>query len=64
MPRRSWRKSGPEAPRVVALSGHDSTPWICDAFQQTFGDRYRTMRVGEKLQIIAGGVLGEHGVVR
>jgi 7,8-dihydropterin-6-yl-methyl-4-(beta-D-ribofuranosyl)aminobenzene 5'-phosphate synthase len=51
-------------PRVVALSGHDSTPWTCDAFQQTFGDRYRTMRVGDRLQITAGGALGEHGVVR
>jgi 7,8-dihydropterin-6-yl-methyl-4-(beta-D-ribofuranosyl)aminobenzene 5'-phosphate synthase len=41
-------------PRVVALSGHDSTPWTFAAFQQAFGDRYRTLRVGEELRIGAG----------
>lgn len=40
-------------PRVVALSGHDSTPWAFDAFQRAFGDRYRTLRVGEPLRIAA-----------
>ena len=29
-------------PRVVALSGHDSTPWTYDTFGRRFGDRYRT----------------------
>ena len=40
-------------PRVVALSGHDSTPWTFEAFQQAFGDGYRTMRVGSELRISA-----------
>jgi 7,8-dihydropterin-6-yl-methyl-4-(beta-D-ribofuranosyl)aminobenzene 5'-phosphate synthase len=42
-------------PRIVALSGHDSTPWTFAAFQRTFGDRYRTLRVGEELRIGADG---------
>lgn len=41
-------------PGLVALSGHDSTPWTLDAFGQAFGDRYRTLRVGEDLVIAAG----------
>jgi 7,8-dihydropterin-6-yl-methyl-4-(beta-D-ribofuranosyl)aminobenzene 5'-phosphate synthase len=40
-------------PRVVALSGHDSTPWTYAAFERAFGDRYRTLRVGEELRISA-----------
>lgn len=42
-------------PRLVALSGHDSTQWTLDAFAQAFGDRYRTLRVGEELVITATG---------
>jgi 7,8-dihydropterin-6-yl-methyl-4-(beta-D-ribofuranosyl)aminobenzene 5'-phosphate synthase len=42
-------------PRVIALSGHDSTPWTYDAFSRRFGDRYRTLRVGEELRITAAG---------
>jgi 7,8-dihydropterin-6-yl-methyl-4-(beta-D-ribofuranosyl)aminobenzene 5'-phosphate synthase len=38
-------------PRVVAVSGHDSTPWTFRAFEQAFGDGYRTLRVGEELRI-------------
>jgi 7,8-dihydropterin-6-yl-methyl-4-(beta-D-ribofuranosyl)aminobenzene 5'-phosphate synthase len=38
-------------PRLVALSGHDSTPWTCQAFGQCFGDRYRTLRAGEELRV-------------
>lgn len=38
-------------PRIVALSGHDSTPWTFDAFAAAFGDGYRTLRVGEELRI-------------
>jgi len=38
-------------PQVVALSSHDSTPWTYDAFARRFGDRYRTLRVGEELHI-------------
>lgn len=45
------------APDVVALSGHDSTPWTIDAFGRAFGDRYRTLRVGEEL-VISGGSAG------
>ena len=40
-------------PRVVAVSGHDSTPWTYRAFEQAFGDGYRTLRVGEELRIPA-----------
>ena len=40
-------------PQVVALSGHDSTPWTYDAFTHRFGDRYRTLRAGEALRITA-----------
>ncbi len=38
-------------PYVVALSGHDSTPWTYNAFREAFGGRYRTLRVGEELRI-------------
>jgi 7,8-dihydropterin-6-yl-methyl-4-(beta-D-ribofuranosyl)aminobenzene 5'-phosphate synthase len=38
-------------PPLVALSGHDSTPWTYQAFADRFGDRYRTLRVGEQLTI-------------
>lgn len=41
-------------PRVVALSGHDSTTWTFEAFERAFGDAYRTLRVGEELAIRAG----------
>jgi 7,8-dihydropterin-6-yl-methyl-4-(beta-D-ribofuranosyl)aminobenzene 5'-phosphate synthase len=40
-------------PRLIALSGHDSTPWTYDAFTRRFGDRYRTLRAGEELRITA-----------
>jgi 7,8-dihydropterin-6-yl-methyl-4-(beta-D-ribofuranosyl)aminobenzene 5'-phosphate synthase len=40
-------------PSIVALSGHDSTPWTYSAFQEAFGDRYRTLRAGEPLVISA-----------
>lgn len=43
-------------PRLVALSGHDSTPWTYDAFARRLGDRYRTMRVGEEVRIDADDV--------
>jgi 7,8-dihydropterin-6-yl-methyl-4-(beta-D-ribofuranosyl)aminobenzene 5'-phosphate synthase len=38
-------------PRIVALSGHDSTPWTYDAFATAFAERYRTLRVGEALVV-------------
>jgi 7,8-dihydropterin-6-yl-methyl-4-(beta-D-ribofuranosyl)aminobenzene 5'-phosphate synthase len=38
-------------PQIIALSGHDSTPWTYDAFERAFGDGYRTLRVGEELLI-------------
>jgi 7,8-dihydropterin-6-yl-methyl-4-(beta-D-ribofuranosyl)aminobenzene 5'-phosphate synthase len=40
-------------PRIVALSGHDSSPWTCGTFKRRLGDRYRTLRVGEELRITA-----------
>ncbi len=43
-------------PKLVALSSHDSTPWTYGAFGRRFGDRYRTLRVGEELRITAAGV--------
>lgn len=42
-------------PRVVALSGHDSTPWTYDRFAQRFGGSYTLLRVGERLRISASG---------
>ena len=42
-------------PQVVALSGHDSTPWTYAAFADRFGSRYRTLQVGEELRISAIG---------
>jgi 7,8-dihydropterin-6-yl-methyl-4-(beta-D-ribofuranosyl)aminobenzene 5'-phosphate synthase len=41
-------------PGLIALSGHDSTPWTLEAFGQAFGDGYRTLRVGEEIVIAAG----------
>lgn len=38
-------------PRIIALSGHDSTPWTYEAMAVAFGDGYRTLRVGEELTI-------------
>jgi 7,8-dihydropterin-6-yl-methyl-4-(beta-D-ribofuranosyl)aminobenzene 5'-phosphate synthase len=40
-------------PRIVALSGYDSTPWTFEAFTGRFGERYRTLRAGEELRISA-----------
>jgi 7,8-dihydropterin-6-yl-methyl-4-(beta-D-ribofuranosyl)aminobenzene 5'-phosphate synthase len=40
-------------PRIIALSGHDSTPWTFEAFTGRFGERYRTLRAGEELRISA-----------
>jgi 7,8-dihydropterin-6-yl-methyl-4-(beta-D-ribofuranosyl)aminobenzene 5'-phosphate synthase len=40
-------------PQLIALSGHDSTPWTYGAFTRRFGDRYRTLRAGEELRITA-----------
>lgn len=42
-------------PGLVALSGHDSTPWTIEAFGQAFGDAYRTVRVGEEIVIASPG---------
>lgn len=42
-------------PRLVALSGHDSTAWTYDAFARALGERYVTMRVGEHLRFAAEG---------
>jgi 7,8-dihydropterin-6-yl-methyl-4-(beta-D-ribofuranosyl)aminobenzene 5'-phosphate synthase len=38
-------------PRMIAVSSHDSTPWTFGAFERAFGERYRTLRVGEELLI-------------
>ncbi len=47
---RSIRERGPG---LIALSGHDSTRWTLDTFARAFGDRYRTLRVGEEIAISA-----------
>jgi 7,8-dihydropterin-6-yl-methyl-4-(beta-D-ribofuranosyl)aminobenzene 5'-phosphate synthase len=44
------------APQVIALSSHDSTPWTYNAFAVAFGDRYRTLRVGDELRVSAQSV--------
>lgn len=49
-------------PRLVALSGHDSTPWTYDAFARRFGARYRTLRAGEELRIAAAPAPGTGGI--
>jgi 7,8-dihydropterin-6-yl-methyl-4-(beta-D-ribofuranosyl)aminobenzene 5'-phosphate synthase len=40
-------------PQLVALSGHDSTPWTIAAFDEAFGDRHQALRVGEEITIAA-----------
>jgi 7,8-dihydropterin-6-yl-methyl-4-(beta-D-ribofuranosyl)aminobenzene 5'-phosphate synthase len=42
-------------PRLVALSGHDSTPWTFDAFTARFADSFRPLRVGEWIKIDTSG---------
>jgi len=44
-------------PLLIALSGHDSTPWTYDAFVRRFADRYRTLLAGEELKISAANVM-------
>jgi len=51
--RKVIRTIAERGPDLVALSGHDSTQWTIDAFGQSFGDRYRTLRVGEEVLIEA-----------
>lgn len=38
-------------PALVALSAHDSTPWTLDAFQIAFGQAFRTLRVGDEVNL-------------
>lgn len=38
-------------PRLVALSGHDSSPWTWTAFAERFGERYGVLRVGDAVQV-------------
>jgi hypothetical protein len=38
---------GQRVPRVVALSGHDSTPWTDQQFAARCGDAYRLLRAGK-----------------
>ncbi|MGE5133640.1 MAG: hypothetical protein ACM32E_12115, partial [Gemmatimonadota bacterium] len=42
-------------PRLVALSGHDSTPWAFAEFERRFGSAYRLVRAGEELRIPLAG---------
>jgi 7,8-dihydropterin-6-yl-methyl-4-(beta-D-ribofuranosyl)aminobenzene 5'-phosphate synthase len=44
---------GQRGPRIVALSGHDSTPWADGQFAARFGGAYRLLRAGEELRITA-----------
>lgn len=41
-------------PALVALSGHDSTPWTMAAFDKAFGERFRPVRVGEEIRVESG----------
>ena len=50
-------------PRLVALSGHDSTPWTFSVFAGRFGDRYRTLRAGAEITI-SGRQQGEPAAVK
>ena len=45
-------------PRLVALSGHDSTPWTFSEFERCFGSAYQLVRVGEEIRIPASGTSG------
>jgi hypothetical protein len=36
---------------MIAVSSHDSTPWTFGAFERSFGELYRTLRVGDELLI-------------
>ena len=40
-----------EDPRIVSLSTHDSSDWSVERFKEAFGDRYRDLKVGEKIVI-------------
>ena len=40
-------------PGLVALSGHDSTPWTIALFDEVFGDRHHALTVGEEVRITA-----------
>ena len=40
-------------PGLVALSGHDGTPWTMAAFAQAFGARHQPLRVGQQITIRA-----------
>jgi 7,8-dihydropterin-6-yl-methyl-4-(beta-D-ribofuranosyl)aminobenzene 5'-phosphate synthase len=42
-------------PRVIALSGHDSTPWADRQFASRFGTAYQLLRAGQELRITAAG---------
>jgi 7,8-dihydropterin-6-yl-methyl-4-(beta-D-ribofuranosyl)aminobenzene 5'-phosphate synthase len=42
---------GRRSPKLVALSPHDSSHWTLDRFREAFGDRYRTIRVGEEIRV-------------
>jgi 7,8-dihydropterin-6-yl-methyl-4-(beta-D-ribofuranosyl)aminobenzene 5'-phosphate synthase len=41
------------SPMLVAVSPHDSSRWARDRFKEAFGDRYRTIRVGEEIRVKA-----------
>ena len=37
--------------KLVALSAHDSCDWTLEAFADTLGDRFRTLKVGEEVVV-------------
>ena len=41
------------SPKRVAVSPHDTSRWALDRFKEAFGDRYRTIRVGEEIRVEA-----------
>lgn len=40
-----------EDPQIVSLSAHDSSDWSVARFRETFGDRYRDIKVGKEIVI-------------
>jgi len=38
-------------PQIVAISAHDSSDWAIEKFKAEFGDRYREIIVGERIEL-------------
>lgn len=38
-------------PQIIAISAHDSSDWAIDKFKTEFGDKYRKIIVGERIEL-------------